>query len=171
MGYRGKTVEQEQARELRARGLTMAEIATKLGVAKSSVSLWVRDVPIPPRPRGRPWSPDRKPSSLHLAKVAEIERLLEEGKERIGQLSERDLMIAGVAAGFVAGFIAASALWWVLGVLFFSIRTAHIESPTTPIQSSQSMEASDQARLRFPNGRAFSGAPSERSERPVPACF
>src|SRR4051794_32657001 len=97
MGYRGKTVEQEQARELRERGLTLAEIATKLGVAKSSVSLWVRDVPIPARPKGRPWSPDRKPSSLHLAKVAEIERLLQEGRDRIGQLSEREFLVAGAA--------------------------------------------------------------------------
>src|SRR5437763_131143 len=97
MGYRGKTVEQEEARTLRARGLTLAQIAAKLGVAKSSVSLWVRDVPVPPRPRGRPWSPDRKPSSLHLAKVAEIERLLDDGKERIGTLSEREFLVAGVA--------------------------------------------------------------------------
>src|SRR6185295_13808882 len=97
MGCRGKTMEQEQARELRARGLTLAEIAKKLGVAKSSVSLWVRDVPIPPRPKGRPWSPDRKPSSLRVKKLAEIDRLLEDGRERIGRLSEREFLVAGAA--------------------------------------------------------------------------
>jgi transposase len=37
------------ARELRARGLDYADIAASLGVAKSSVSLWVRDLPTPPR--------------------------------------------------------------------------------------------------------------------------
>src|SRR5262249_57765337 len=97
MGYRGKTFEQEEARVLRAAGLTLPEIASKLGVAKSSVSLWVRDVPVPPRPRGRPWTPDRRPSSLAVAKQAEIDRLIAEGRERIGGLSEREVLGAGAA--------------------------------------------------------------------------
>lgn len=53
MGYRGKLAEQQQARQLRRTGLPPAEIAAHLGVAKSSVSLWVRDVefsPLPARP-------------------------------------------------------------------------------------------------------------------------
>src|SRR2546429_5663242 len=37
------------ARKLRAQGLDYEEIAGALGVAKSSVSLWVRDLPIPQR--------------------------------------------------------------------------------------------------------------------------
>src|SRR5437879_4832921 len=97
MGYRGKVVEQEEARELRAVGLALNEIAAKLSVAKSSVSLWVRDVPVPPRPKGRPWTPDRKPSSLKVAKEAEIARLLEEGRRRIGHLSDREFLVAGAA--------------------------------------------------------------------------
>jgi hypothetical protein len=47
MGYRGKLAEREKARHLRAEGATLAEIATTLGVAKSSASLWVRDVAVP----------------------------------------------------------------------------------------------------------------------------
>lgn len=38
-----------KARELRLRGLDYAEIVMQLGVSKSSVSLWVRDLPRPPR--------------------------------------------------------------------------------------------------------------------------
>src|SRR3984957_14184299 len=38
-----------KARELRAQGLSYNEIAARLGVSKSSVSLWVRDLPRPPR--------------------------------------------------------------------------------------------------------------------------
>jgi hypothetical protein len=56
MGYRGKLAEQQQARQLRRAGLSLAEIAASLGVARSSVSLWVRDVefiPLPRPPRGR----------------------------------------------------------------------------------------------------------------------
>ena len=38
MGYRGKLAEQERARVLRAQAWTLNEIATELGVSKSSVS-------------------------------------------------------------------------------------------------------------------------------------
>ena len=48
MGYRGKVAEQTKARELRACGMTLADIAADLAVSKSSVSLWVRDVEFTP---------------------------------------------------------------------------------------------------------------------------
>src|ERR1700676_3288275 len=38
-----------EARELRRQGHDYNEIAARLGVSKSSVSLWVRDLPTPPR--------------------------------------------------------------------------------------------------------------------------
>ena len=44
MGYRGKLREREEARRLRAEGYTLLDIARQLGVSKSSVSVWVRDV-------------------------------------------------------------------------------------------------------------------------------
>jgi len=96
MGYRGKLAEREQARRLRATGLPMADIAARLGVSKSSVSLWVRDVPFEARPRptrGR----RRTPNALQRRKQAEIARLLAEGRDRVGRLSEREFLIAGVA--------------------------------------------------------------------------
>jgi len=96
MGYRGKLAEREQARHLRATGLPMADIAARLGVSKSSVSLWVRDVPFEARPRpirGR----RRAPNALRRRKQAEIDRLLTEGRDRVGRLSEREFLVAGVA--------------------------------------------------------------------------
>jgi len=57
VGYRGKVEEHARARELRAQGLTLLDIATELGVSKSSVSVWVRDVeftPSPPASRSMP---------------------------------------------------------------------------------------------------------------------
>jgi len=48
VGYRGKVEEQERARALRTRNQALADIAEKLGVSKSSVSIWVRDVPFTP---------------------------------------------------------------------------------------------------------------------------
>src|SRR5688500_16492458 len=95
MGYRGKLPEREEARRLRARGWTMPDIAAELRVSRSSVSLWTRDVPVPrgPRRRLRP----RVPNALERRKQAEIAELLEEGRTRIGALSDRDLLIAGTA--------------------------------------------------------------------------
>jgi hypothetical protein len=60
------------------------------------VSLWVRDVEfasLRAPPRGR----RRGPNALQRRRQAEIERLLEEGRARIGRLSEREFLIAGVA--------------------------------------------------------------------------
>ena len=88
MGYRGKLAEQQQARRLRRTGLPLAEIAATLGVSRSSVSLWVRDVeftPLPRPPRGR----RRAPNALQRRKQAEVDRLVEEGRSRVGRLSER----------------------------------------------------------------------------------
>jgi hypothetical protein len=96
MGYRGKLSERQQARQLRRAGLPLAEIASRLGVSKSSVSLWVRDVsfdPLPRPPRGR----RRGPNALQRRRQAEIDRLVAEGRERIGRLSEREFLVAGVA--------------------------------------------------------------------------
>jgi hypothetical protein len=96
MGYRGKLAEQQQARRLRRTGLPLAEIAATLGVSRSSVSLWVRDVeftPLPRPPRGR----RRAPNALQRRKQAEVDRLVEEGRSRVGRLSEREFLVAGVA--------------------------------------------------------------------------
>ena len=95
MGYRGKVVERERARELRAQSWTLQEICAELGVSKSSVSVWVRDVEFVPRPRST--ARRRGPNALQRRKQEEIDALLDEGRRRIGTLSERDLLIAGAA--------------------------------------------------------------------------
>lgn len=74
----------------------MPEIAEELGVARSSVSLWTRDVPyVPRRPRRGP--PPGHPNKLREQKLAEIEEMNRRGAQRIGTLSERDHFIAGLA--------------------------------------------------------------------------
>ena len=71
----------------------MPDIAAELGVSRGSVSLWTRDIEVVVRRRASP----RAPNSLQRAKQAEIDTLLAEGRARIGELSERDLLIAGAA--------------------------------------------------------------------------
>ena len=95
MGYRGKVKEQEQARALWARNRTLADIARTLGVSKSSVSLWVRDVPFTPTLRLR--GPQRRPHPAHEAKLRQIEELNRAGKTRIGRLSDEAFLVAGIA--------------------------------------------------------------------------
>lgn len=104
MGYRGKLAEQARARELRAAAWTLNEIAAELGVSKSSVSLWVSDVRFDEAARDARAGANRnfgarhrRPNALVVRKQEEIARLLAEGRERIGQLSGRDLLIAGTA--------------------------------------------------------------------------
>jgi hypothetical protein len=97
MGYRGKLAQQEQARALRAEGLTMPDIAQQLGVSKSSVSLWTRNVEFIPRPRaGMRWR-RRAPNALQRRKQAEIDEMLSDGVTRVGRLSEREFLVAGAA--------------------------------------------------------------------------
>jgi hypothetical protein len=95
MGYRGKVEAQEWARKLRADGWTLADIAAKLDVAKSSVSLWVRDVEFEPQPRRRArWRGANVPQQR---KVAEIEAMNAEGLVRLGPLSQQAFLAAGAA--------------------------------------------------------------------------
>ena len=95
MGYRGEVDAQNRARDLRAQAWTLQEIATELAVAKSSVSLWVRDVMFDPKPRQRPTFVS--PNPLHLAKLAQIEEMNRWGRERIDVLSDDAFHAAGVA--------------------------------------------------------------------------
>jgi predicted transcriptional regulator len=97
MGYRCKPEEQAEARRLRVEGLTLAEIAANLGVSKSSVSLWVRHVEFVASRRGPSAPRSRGPNILERRKADEIERLLEEGRERIGRLSEKEFLVARAA--------------------------------------------------------------------------
>jgi hypothetical protein len=46
-----KTDERRAAREMRAEGCSVKEIAATLGIARSSASVWVRDVPLGPEQR------------------------------------------------------------------------------------------------------------------------
>jgi hypothetical protein len=107
MGYRGQIEKQNQARDLRAQGWTLTEICEEVGCSKASASLWCRDVEIDDevldarrRQRflaGNEGARRRGPNKLQRRKQAEIEEMQEAGRATVGSLSERDLMIAGIA--------------------------------------------------------------------------
>jgi len=98
-----------KARELRAQGLDYEEIAGALGVAKSSVSLWVRDLPTPAR---LSYAERRKRSAEGTARYWAAERPVREARRaairvvaatEIGELSDRELLIAGAIAYWCEG--------------------------------------------------------------------
>jgi hypothetical protein len=95
VGYRGKVEQQQKARALRRQGRTLKDIADTLGVSKSSVSLWVRDLGIGPLPR-RPGAA-RRPHPQRLAKLAQIEACDAAGSARIGTLSADAFLASGAA--------------------------------------------------------------------------
>jgi hypothetical protein len=97
----------ERARELRQDGASYGDIKAALGVSSSSVSLWVRDLPVPPglreraahahRINGARWSRER---DRREAERAEVKR---EAAARVGALSDRELMLLGVALYWAEG--------------------------------------------------------------------
>lgn len=100
VGYRGKLEERAEARRLRAQAWTMPEIADHLGVSRSSVSLWTRDVPFDPSAR-RSARTDRRPRGsdhpLRRRKLDEIAMYDDLGRRSLSTLTDRELLIAGVA--------------------------------------------------------------------------
>jgi transcriptional regulator with XRE-family HTH domain len=98
-----------RARELREQGLDYEEIAGALGVSKSSVSLWVRDIPRPPR---LSYEECRKRSAEGSRLYWEAERPAREANreviraaaaDQIGPLSRREVLLAGAIAYWCEG--------------------------------------------------------------------
>jgi transposase len=99
----------DKARELRAEGLNYHQITARLGVSKSSVSLWVRDLPIPPR---LSYEENRRRSAEGTRQYWATERKTREAQRQnqrvaaaveIGGLSGREILIAGAIAYWCEG--------------------------------------------------------------------
>ncbi|UKY50692.1 hypothetical protein [Streptomyces inhibens] len=94
-----------KARELRLQGMTYDEIQVELGCSKSSISLWVRDLPKPaPRTREEASAIARRGWEATLKRREEERRQTKTDAAReIGTLSDRELFIAGVALYWAEG--------------------------------------------------------------------
>ncbi|MEY9841834.1 orotate phosphoribosyltransferase-like protein [Streptacidiphilus sp. EB103A] len=96
-----------QARELRRAGRTYDEIQEALGVSKSSVSLWVRDMPRPARRQSGEqrrqymqdicWAPRRelRENERRITKAA--------AAREIGEMTDREIFIAGIGLYWAEG--------------------------------------------------------------------
>ncbi|BDH03369.1 hypothetical protein [Streptomyces seoulensis] len=96
----------EQARELRRQGHTYDQIEATLGCSRSSVSLWVRDLPKPERKRtpGEAAAIARKGWEEKLRiRDEERRRTKDEARRTVGPLSERELFLVGVGLYWAEG--------------------------------------------------------------------
>ena len=98
-----------RARELRAQGLSYNEIVAQLGVAKSSISHWVSDMP---RPERLSYEESCRRQAEAVAQYWAEERPLREAardsirasaQAEIGALSKREMLIAGAVAYWCEG--------------------------------------------------------------------
>ncbi|WP_261718592.1 hypothetical protein [Streptomyces sp. FZ201] len=103
---RAKDDLRDRARELRKQGWTYDRIQAELGCSKSSISLWVRDLPKPERrdPTEQAKLAARKRWEHELAvRDAERQRTKAAAAVQIGELSDRDLFLTGVALYWAEG--------------------------------------------------------------------
>ncbi len=106
---RAKDELRAEARELRDQGFDYKHIAAALSVSKSSVSLWIRDMP---RPERLSYEECRKRQDAAVAAYWAGERKRREAareavkaaaRSEIGQLTEREIKIAGAIAYWCEG--------------------------------------------------------------------
>jgi hypothetical protein len=95
-----------KARELRTHGWTYDQIQVELGCSKSSISLWVRDLPKPERRR----STEEASAIARRGWEATLRRREEERRQTkaaamhaVGELSDREVFLAGVALYWAEG--------------------------------------------------------------------
>ncbi|WKX09828.2 hypothetical protein [Streptomyces sp. NL15-2K] len=97
----------DRARELRLQGWTYDQIQVELGCSKSSISLWVRDLPKPERRKRtreeasaiakRGWE-----ATLRL-REEERQRTQQSAAREIGQLTDRELFLVGIGLYWAEG--------------------------------------------------------------------
>ncbi|MDX3750530.1 hypothetical protein [Streptomyces sp. AK08-02] len=103
---RAKDDLRERARELRQRGWTYNRIQAELGCSKSSVSLWVRDLPHP-EPKCSPEEQRERMNAglvrLQASRQREREATKQAAATAVGELSDRELFLTGVALYWAEG--------------------------------------------------------------------
>ena len=98
-----------RARELRLQGLGYEEIVAQLAVSKSSVSLWVRDLPRPPRVSPKRHA-ERTSDRMHRywtaerpVRAARRAAAVAAAAASVGDLADREILIAGAIAYWCEG--------------------------------------------------------------------
>ena len=93
---------------MRRDGCSYRQISSALGVSKSSLSLWLRDVALTDEQRcllaeRSPEASRRRAASLRARRIATTERVVRQSRSQIGRLTARELLVAGVVAYWAEG--------------------------------------------------------------------
>jgi hypothetical protein len=100
---------EQQARDLRRQGLNILTIAAQLHVWKNTVAVWVRDIPGPQQPRSATGEQRRKDGYRRYwekesaTREARRQAISAEAATQIGDLTEREVLIAGALAYWCEG--------------------------------------------------------------------
>ena len=103
------TLLRDKARVLRSRGTSLNEITNRLKVSKSTIRYWCRDIALSDRQQQRLFS-KQKLGGIRAAELMRKQRLLRtrqligEGKEEVGRLSPRELLLVGAALYWAEGY-------------------------------------------------------------------
>jgi len=106
VGFVAKTREKNKAIILRRKGRSIKEIAKKVGVVKSTVSFWCRDIELTSKQieelhkkmiKGSYKGRMKGARIQYERRIKKIKKYDKEGIKQIGRLSNRDLLIAGLA--------------------------------------------------------------------------
>lgn len=99
-----KKEEQERARFLRRKGMSLNDIVGELGVSKASVSLWVREIELSDRQKKKLSTHGRSVESIEKRRISRINNtlrrhriIIDAAKEKIATLSMHDLLLVGAA--------------------------------------------------------------------------
>lgn len=98
----------KRAVKLRKEGKTYSEILTEVPVAKSTLSLWLRDVGLS-KPQKQRITKKRREAQRRGAKakreqrIAKTKRIKEKARAEIGELTERELWLIGIALYWAEG--------------------------------------------------------------------
>jgi DNA-binding transcriptional MerR regulator len=93
--------DRELALKLRRNGLSYSDIKTRLNVSKSTLSLWLRDLPLT-RERinelrsNSPRRIERYRETMRLKKETRLSAVFKKAQKDIGSLSKREIFIAGL---------------------------------------------------------------------------
>ena len=108
-----KSAQRLKARRLRRKGFSINEIAKNVGFSKRTISRWCNDIFLNVKQKQVLWLRAKVKYNLnfknycesrHEATQEKIQTLKQEGIKAIGDLSKRDLFIAGVALYWAEGF-------------------------------------------------------------------
>lgn len=113
ISYMAKPEEQKRARKMRAEGMSIKEIAKKVGVSVGSVSLWCKDIVLTLEQikelerRGKDPNYGRRMEyalEQRRKKEEKIEKLKKKGIKEISSLNKRELFLVGAALYWAEGF-------------------------------------------------------------------